>query len=149
MKKKEVNNNHDSDEKVENLEPADISARSETDTDKQPVETTEESKENTLLRLLEHDTRLAHVIVDVLAGKNAEETISTYFPPRTTEQSTLEAQLAEAEQRGYLRGRNETVKLEMNERPLWNSDEKPAEQERPNLSIPSILSRIKRSVWDK
>ena len=149
MKKNEVKNNRDSDEKVEILEPVDVPTEQGTDADRQPTETADESKENTLLRLLKHDTRLAHVIVDVLAGKNAEESISTYFPPKATEQSTLEAQLAEAEQRGYLRGRNETVKLEMNERPLWNSDEKPAEQERPNLSIPSILSRIKRSVWDK
>lgn len=98
-----------------------------------------------LRRLLGRDARVAHFVVDVLAGKSTEEAVDAYFPTK----ATVDAQLAEAEQRGYLRGRNEAVALDMKERPLWNSDSHPATSEQTPPSIPSILSRLRRSVWDK
>lgn len=111
----------------------------------QPTPPEEDKHERLLRKLLGKDARVAHFVVDVLAGKSPEEAAETYFPSKTA----VEAQLAEAEQRGYLRGRNEAVALDMKERGLWDSDEKTDTPERPSLSIPSILSRIRRSVWDK
>lgn len=112
----------------------------------EPTSAVEEEKQMFWLRkLFGRDARVAHFVVDVLAGKSPEEAVETYFPTK----AAVDAQLAEAEQRGYLRGRNEAVALDMKERPLWNSDKHPDNPEHPNLSIPSILSRIRRSVWDK
>lgn len=59
----------------------------------------------------------------------------------------IAAKLAEAEQRGYLRGRNEAVKLAMDSPALWQvagSEISPT----PSDSDTAFLRHIRPSVWD-
>ncbi len=91
--------------------------------------------------IIANDTRAAHFIIDILAGVKADEAIETHFP----KQGIGEQQLAEAEQRGYLRGRNESVSAVMAEPTIY---------ETPKSSSPiaeenhQFLSSPRRSVWD-
>lgn len=91
--------------------------------------------------IIANDARAAHFIIDILAGVKADEAIETHFP----KQEVGEQQLAEAEQRGYLRGRNESVSAVMAEPTIYETS-KPsspiAEENRQFLSSP------RRSVWD-
>ncbi len=50
-----------------------------------------------------------------------------------------EAEIAAADQRGYLRGRNETIEIKTAE---------PALYQQPRPVSPSLLGRIRPSVWD-
>lgn len=59
--------------------------------------------------------------------------------------------IAEAEQRGYLRGRNEAVSLAMNETPMWSmagSDSGGKRQPSSSESDTAFLRHIRPSVWD-
>lgn len=58
---------------------------------------------------------------------------------------SLEALLDEAEQRGYLRGRNEAVSLEMQRPSQW---ENITGNESSDTGQPLILNNMRRSVWD-
>lgn len=59
----------------------------------------------------------------------------------------VEALIAEAEQRGYLRGRNEAIEVEMRRLSQWENRRNPDDDER-NVSQPLILNHLRRSVWD-
>lgn len=73
-------------------------------------------------------------------------------PAQTEDENSLQRQLEEAEQRGYLRGRNERIQQLMQE---------PAPLERPSASFPSgsgadtdqaspmILNNPRVSIWDR
>lgn len=59
--------------------------------------------------------------------------------------------IAEAEQRGYLRGRNEAVSLAMNETSVWSmagSDSGGKRQQSSSESDTAFLRHIRPSVWD-
>ncbi len=59
----------------------------------------------------------------------------------------LEAMLAEAEHRGYLRGRNEQITLAMQAPALWN--EGPAMQPDTDTEPqPTILANMRPSIWE-
>lgn len=102
-----------------------------------------------LADLLGRDVRVGHFIVDVLAGVEPETASRTYFPPDAGEMAGVAAAIEEAEQRGYLRGRNERIAAEMDTPGLWEdcavtTDAAPA----PADDGPLILSGIRRSVWE-
>ena len=73
-----------------------------------------------VLRIASLDRRVGHYIIDLLSGTPADEAFSAHFQP-TTDTDEQEARLAEAEERGYLRGRNERIQLEMR-RPAASPD---------------------------
>lgn len=58
----------------------------------------------------------------------------------------VEQLIAEAEQRGYLRGRNERIEVEMR-RPSLLENNRNAERD-VEVSQPLILNHLRRSVWD-
>lgn len=63
----------------------------------------------------------------------------------TVNNPKMEQLIAEAEQRGYLRGRNEAVAIEMQRPTQWENETKtPAMQDSESL----ILNNMRRSVWD-
>ena len=62
----------------------------------------------------------------------------------TIKQTEIEAMLAEAEQRGYLRGRNEQIEKLMASPQI----EEAGIEEAPGETYPMILSNIRPSIWD-
>ena len=65
-----------------------------------------------VLRIASLDSRVGHYIIDLLAGTPADDAFKAHFMP-PAEAVDTDALIAEAEQRGYLRGRNERISLEM------------------------------------
>lgn len=91
--------------------------------------------------IIANDARAAHFIIDILAGVKADEAIEAHFPkPEIGEQ-----QLAAAEQRGYLRGRNESVSAVMAEPTIYETPKSTTPIAEENRQF---LSSLRRSVWD-
>ena len=69
--------------------------------------------------------------------------------PEETSSPDVDRLVAEAEQRGYLRGRNEAISEAMTSRPLWENsrltEARALEQPDP-ASL--FLSRLRPDVWD-
>lgn len=95
-------------------------ASPETDIAETPTDTettTDTATENLptlgeVLRIASLDPRVGHYIIDLLAGTPADDAFKAHFMP-PAEAVDTDALIAEAEQRGYLRGRNERISLEM------------------------------------
>lgn len=70
-------------------------------------------------------------------------------PPESPAPSAdeLAAMLAEAEQRGYLRGRNEQIELAMRAPSLWHESAPPCDDAAEELQ-PAILANLRPSVWN-
>lgn len=71
-------------------------------------------------------------------------------PPETTE-ADIEARIAEAETRGYLRGRNESIAELMREPAVFERQHAPGtppSQENREDSQPMILNNPRVSIWD-
>ena len=71
-------------------------------------------------------------------------------PPETTE-ADIEARIAEAETRGYLRGRNESIAELMREPAVFERQHAPGTlppQENREDSQPMILNNPRVSIWD-
>lgn len=103
------------------------------------------------VKMISHDERVGHFIVDVLSGKDPQETAGRYFALGTTDPddrtpTDVDALIAEAEQRGYVRGRNEKIELEMQRPPMWNGDVPEVEG---GENQPPILSNMRQSVWER
>ncbi len=99
-----------------------------------------------IVKLISQDARVGHFIVDVLTGIDPQEAATLNFPrPKTDDAPDIAAMVAEAEQRGYLRGKNEKIALEMKRPSQWNG-EVPAED--AMREQPSILNNMRKSVWD-
>ncbi len=99
-----------------------------------------------IVKLISQDARVGHFIVDVLTGIDPQEAASLNFPrPKTDDAPDIAAMVAEAEQRGYLRGKNEKIALAMKRPSQWNG-EAPAED--AMREQPSILNNMRKSVWD-
>lgn len=99
-----------------------------------------------VMKAIVKDARVGHFIVDILNGVNVNEASKTHFYNETNNesQSTIDTLVDEAEQRGYLRGRNEQIEVKMRQ------SISPSETgKQTTCNEPSILSHIRRSVWDK
>lgn len=101
-----------------------------------------------LLRLMGEDARVGHFIVDILAGVAPEEASRARFDIPGPESPDAETALAEAEQRGYLRGRNERISIEMERPSLWEDRNATAAVSDIATDGPMILSSMSRSIWD-
>ncbi len=99
-----------------------------------------------IVKLISQDARVGHFIVDVLTGIDPQEAATLNFPrSKTDDAPDIAAMVAEAEQRGYLRGKNEKISLEMKRPSQWNG-EVPAED--AMIEQPTILNNMRKSVWD-
>lgn len=117
-----------------------------TTTDEQQA--TENSKPGVdeILRAVLTDDRVGHFIVDVLTGRNVIESISERFNISGVKQAVVDALVNEAEERGYLRGRNEQIETKMAEPGMWQSTS--AREEAGSSERNPFLRRVRRSVWD-
>lgn len=81
-----------------------------------------------------------------------DETIPEINSPEPEESSTpqpdIATLIAEAEERGYLRGRNEKIEIEMRSPALWETIREPAHKAESEKPQPLILNHLRHSVWD-
>lgn len=89
--------------------------------------------------LVERDARAGHFVVDVLAGVDVPEALSRHF-------GGSGGVLAEAEQRGYLRGLNEAAEARMKE-PSMYEQPVPKQPARAPESADGIFTSRRRSIW--
>ncbi len=89
--------------------------------------------------LVERDARAGHFVVDVLAGVDVPEALSRHF-------GGSDGILAEAEQRGYLRGLNEAAEARMKEPSMY---EQPVPKQPPVApeGTDSLFAGRRRSIW--
>lgn len=94
------------------------------------------------------DARVGHFLIDILAGMNVGEASAKYFPPEaaTDVQSAqdIENLVNEAEQRGYLRGRNEQIEMKMRD---LDHLQRSGQRRGPVIET-TILNHPRRSVWE-
>lgn len=109
---------------------------------------TQPATADTLLRLMGQDARVGHFIVDILAGVAPEEASRARFDIPVPESPDAETALAEAERRGYLRGRNERISIEMERPALWEDRNATATASDISSDGPMILSSTSHSIWD-
>jgi len=69
-------------------------------------------------------------------------------PPAAALTPEMEALIAEAEQRGYMRGRNESIE-ELMRRPAMLQTIPPADTTIPETDEPMILGNQRISIWDR
>ena len=114
----------------------------------QPTENAKPGVEE-ILRAVITDDRVGHFIVDVLTGRNVIESISERFNISGVKQAVVDALVDEAEERGYLRGRNEQIETKMAEPGMWQSQQSTtAREEAGSGERNPFLRRVRRSVWD-
>lgn len=79
-----------------------------------------------------------------------DETIPEINSPEesSTPQPDIATLIAEAEERGYLRGRNEKIAIEMRSPALWETIREPAHKAEAEKPQPLILNHLRHSVWD-
>lgn len=94
------------------------------------------------------DARVGHFIVDILSGMNVNEASSLHFPSETTtaqeSKTQIDSLVDEAEQRGYLRGRNEQIEVKMRDLDRYQQ----SHDDRPSVIETTILNHPRQSVWD-
>ncbi len=103
------------------------------------------------------DTTLTDIQTAAIYGGSAEST-ATSENQETSENSegsessestrSLTKLLAEAEQRGYLRGRNEAAEEMMNRPTMWQPLEAQSAGHRIAAAADSFLSGLRPGVWD-
>ena len=119
------------------------------DTAEQVVDASKEMPSfNDILKAILKDSRVGHFIIDILSGKDAKEASSQYFPSdnMANEVATVDIDtlVNEAEERGYLRGRNEQIEVKMREPSQWQR----ARNTRKPVVETTILNHPRRSVWE-
>lgn len=101
-----------------------------------------------LMQAMVKDARVGHFIVDILSGMNVNEASSLHFPSTPDENDAtatdIDSLLNEAEQRGYLRGRNEQIEVKMRELDQW---QRTPDSRQPVIET-TILNHPRRSVWE-
>lgn len=93
-----------------------------------------------VMRSIAKDVRVGHFIVDVLSGVNVIDASRNHF--KDADEPSIDSLVKEAEQRGYLRGRNEQIEVKMRETAPENAPQ-------PSRNETSILNRLRRSVWER
>ena len=100
-----------------------------------------------VMKAMFKDSRVGHFLVDVLTGVDVKEASVRYFEDSSgVQESQLNKLINEAEERGYLRGRNEAIEVKMQEPAEWQSPEDL--QAKTHSSNTTILNKVRRSVWE-
>lgn len=124
------------------------------DTAKETVTTVVDAIDNApkledVMQAMVKDSRVGHFLVDILTGMNVSDASAKYFPVENQVESStttdIDTLVNEAEQRGYLRGRNEQIEVKM--RQLDQLQQSP-DNRKPVVET-SILNHPRRSVWEK
>lgn len=84
--------------------------------------------------------------------KETAEAVETVETPETAEEAAetpdLDTLLARAEQRGYLRGRNEAIAETRNEPGLWEIAGTRDAGTSPSRQPATILNNLRPGIWD-
>lgn len=91
------------------------------------------------------DRRVGYLLADLLAGESLDESVNRHFGESLKTVERDDAAIAEAEQRGYLKARNELASKEMARPGIWQMPQSEAPTEGDELAF---LSRVRPSVWD-
>ena len=83
---------------------------------------------------------------DTPTPEQAQQPEQEQEPTSQPEQPDIDTLIREAEERGYLRGRNEQIALAMKQPAHWESPGRPEKAE--TEPVPTILANMRRSVWD-
>lgn len=102
-----------------------------------------------VIKAVSADSRVGHFIVDIVSGMNVGEASKLHFPhddvADESQNPSIDTLVSEAEERGYLRGRNEQIEMKMRH---FNKENKSPER-RSAMPETTILNRPRRSVWEK
>ncbi len=127
------------------IKPAeDIDAANVADTADVKHDPTPSLQPDNILSLLTADSRVAHFMIDILHGRDPDETALQYFKTSAQAAPDIDSAVSQAEQRGYLRGRNEVIETQMRSRQVWET----APGDIPDNPSPQILAHIRKSVWE-
>ena len=101
-----------------------------------------------VMKAMVKDSRVGHFLVDILSGMNAAEASKRHFPIEddSDTETNIDKLVNEAEQRGYLRGRNEQIEVKMSQSVQWQSPSDSAAAQ--NVQETTILNNRRRSVWE-
>ncbi len=108
------------------------------------IETSETAEELDNPANIPEEESFEETLEENLENIHEEPTAAAGSAPDEEEVARL---VAEAEQRGYLRGRNEKIAMEMRSPSLWETirdDDQPDDDAEP----PAILRYLRPSVWD-
>ena len=101
-----------------------------------------------VIKAISADSRVGHFIVDIVSGMNVVEASKLHFPHDDADESqnpSIDTLVSEAEERGYLRGRNEQIEMAMRQFKKENE----SSELRSSPSETTILNHPRRSVWEK
>ena len=102
-----------------------------------------------VIKAISADSRVGHFIVDIVSGMNVVEASKLHFPhddvADESQNPSIDTLVSEAEERGYLRGRNEQIEMAMRQFKKENE----SSELRSAPSETTILNRPRRSVWEK
>lgn len=101
-----------------------------------------------VMKAMVKDSRVGHFLVDILSGMNAAEASRRHFPKEddNADKPNIDKLVNEAEQRGYLRGRNEQIEVKMSQSVQWQSPSDLAAAQ--NVQETTILNNRRRSIWE-
>ena len=102
-----------------------------------------------VIKAISADSRVGHFIVDIVSGMNVVEASKLHFPhddvADESQNPSIDTLVSEAEERGYLRGRNEQIEMAMRQFKKENE----SSELHSSPSETSILNHPRRSVWEK
>ena len=102
-----------------------------------------------VIKAISADSRVGHFIVDIVSGMNVVEASKLHFPhddvADESQNPSIDTLVSEAEERGYLRGRNEQIEMAMRQFKKENE----SSELRSAPSETTILNHPRRSVWEK
>lgn len=139
---------------IENVSEVAEAVTETIDTAKETVSTVVNAIDNApkldeVMQAMVKDARVGHFLIDILAGMNVSEASAKHFAnEKQSESSTtddINTLVNEAEQRGYLRGRNEQIEVKMRELDQW----KQSPDNRKPVVETTILNHPRRSVWEE
>lgn len=90
------------------------------------------------------DARVGYILSDLLAGRSLDESVRQHLGAAIGTDSPDPESIAAAEERGYLRARNEMAERELSRPGLWQDYGVDAADEGQS----GFLSRVRPSVWD-
>ena len=104
--------------------------------------------EEDLMETHELDVETTSIVEITDESKTTTESELSEQPEEHTPLPDIASLIAEAEERGYLRGRNEQIAMEMRSPSLWETKREPSETLEPDKPQPLILNHLRPSVWD-
>lgn len=88
---------------------------------------------------------MGYLMADLMAGESLEQSVARHFGESLKSVEPDATAIAEAEQRGYLKARNELATKEMARMGIWQTPQSAVDNPGDDAAF---LSRVRPSVWD-